>query len=448
MPNTKTVLSVVAASAVLIPSIANLCILSRRFSSQVTLVIEGYEQEYCYEKLFAATETYLGTKLAPSIQRIKASKREREKKPEIAIDIDQEIFYVFENVEVKWRLVLRKKSEFQNILQARLRSYELSFPKEHKEKVLNSYLPFILQQAESIKEDNKLREINCLRGLSWTTYTKIDHPMTFETIVMDERLKEEIIGDLNTFMKSKEYYRKIGKARKRGYLIYGPPGTGKSSLIAAMANLLNYSIHDWDLDAENFPVSEDIRSVLLHRLDKTILVIKDIDSTITVSTGRRGFEQQKEIQKQFGISYRLHAMLLKLLKFIDGLWLPRINELIIVVKTSKKERLDPALLVPGRMDMHIHMPYCTFSTFEQLAVRFLGFYHVELFQEIQGILEGVEVTPAEIVRELSKSTDSLQGVAKFLREKLEKDEQENYKKIESREKLEDHPEGSGEDRLT
>jgi chaperone BCS1 len=64
IPKTKTVLSMVAASAVLIPSIVNLCILYRRFSSQVTLVVEGYEQEQYNEELFVAAETFLGTKLA------------------------------------------------------------------------------------------------------------------------------------------------------------------------------------------------------------------------------------------------------------------------------------------------------------------------------------------------------------------------------------------------
>lgn len=116
-------------------------------------------------------------------------------------------------------------------------------------------------------------------------------------------------------------------------------------------------------------------------------------------------------------------MLLRLLQFIDGLWLPRINELIIVVTTSKNEMLDPALLVPGRMDMHIHMPYCTFPAFKRLARRYFDFYDLKLFEEIQGILETVEVTHAEIVLELTKSPDSFQGVAEFLREKkLEKDE--------------------------
>jgi len=61
---------------------------------------------------------------------------------------------------------------------------------------------------------------------------------------MGTKKKEEIKKDLIKFSKGKDYYAKIGKAWKRGYLLYGPPGTGKSSMIAAMASLLDYDVYD------------------------------------------------------------------------------------------------------------------------------------------------------------------------------------------------------------
>ena len=42
-----------------------------------------------------------------------------------------------------------------------------------------------------------------------------------------------------------------------------------------------------------------------------------------------------------------------LLNFIDGLWSTTGEERIIVFTTNYKDRLDPALLRPGRMDMHV-----------------------------------------------------------------------------------------------
>jgi chaperone BCS1 len=55
-----------------------------------------------------------------------------------------------------------------------------------------------------------------------------------------------------------------------------------------------------------------------------------------------------------------------LLNFVDGLWSTSGEERIIVFTTNYRERLDPALLRPGRMDMHIHMGYCTAESFRIL----------------------------------------------------------------------------------
>uniref|UniRef100_A0ACD5UZY4 Uncharacterized protein n=1 Tax=Avena sativa TaxID=4498 RepID=A0ACD5UZY4_AVESA len=64
---------------------------------------------------------------------------------------------------------------------------------------------------------------------------------------MEPSVKQSVLDDLDRFLKRKEYYRRIGKAWKRGYLLYGPPGTGKSSLVAAMANYLRFNLYGLDL---------------------------------------------------------------------------------------------------------------------------------------------------------------------------------------------------------
>ncbi|KAJ1384081.1 P-loop containing nucleoside triphosphate hydrolase [Sesbania bispinosa] len=68
---------------------------------------------------------------------------------------------------------------------------------------------------------------------------------------MEQNKKEEIINDLVKFRNGKDYYAKIGKAWKRGYLFHGPPGTGKSTMIAAMGNFMNYDVYDLELTAVN-----------------------------------------------------------------------------------------------------------------------------------------------------------------------------------------------------
>jgi chaperone BCS1 len=52
-------------------------------------------------------------------------------------------------------------------------------------------------------------------------------------------------------------------------------------------------------------------------------------------------------------------------------------------------------LVPGRMDMHIDMPYNTFSTFKRLAARYLDICHSQLFKVIP---QKVEANPANGIK--------------------------------------------------
>lgn len=109
---------------------------------------------------------------------------------------------------------------------------------------------------------------------------------------------------------------------------------------------------------------------------------------------------------------------------MDGLWSSCGDERIIVLTTNHKERLDPALLRPGRMDVHINLTYCTSKAFEILATNYLGGEAIRhpLYEEIEGLIDDTNVTPAEVAEELMKSDDVdvvMEGLAKFVKVKRE-----------------------------
>ncbi|XP_075092049.1 AAA-ATPase At5g17760-like [Nicotiana tabacum] len=111
-----------------------------------------------------------------------------------------------------------------------------------------------------------------------------------------------------------------------------------------------------------------------------------------------------------------------LLNFIDGLWSSSADERVIIFTTNHKERPDPALLRPGRMDMHIYMSYLTSESFKVLAANYLEIHDTRqgYFREIEELIEGVQVTPAEVAEELMKSEDAdvcLGGLVNFLKRK-------------------------------
>lgn len=101
------------------------------------------------------------------------------------------------------------------------------------------------------------------------------HPATIETAVMDSDLKTKVKSDLETFLKSKQYYNRLGRVWKRSYLLYGPSGTGKSTFVAGMAKFLCYDIYDIDLS--KIDDNSDLRMLLLQTKNKSMIVIEDLD---------------------------------------------------------------------------------------------------------------------------------------------------------------------------
>ncbi|KAJ6907209.1 hypothetical protein NC651_017791 [Populus alba x Populus x berolinensis] len=394
----------------------------------LTLVIEestGISRNQVYD----ASETYLSTKVSPTTKRLKISKTPKEKNLTINLEKGEKVVDHYEGIELLWRLVFVKpeKKDSSNPFHvvAEKRWFELSFHKNHKEKILGSYMPYIIEKAREAKEKVRVLKMHTLQSsraygeIKWES-VNLEHPATFETLAMEPDLKNIVIEDLNRFVRRKEYYKRVGRAWKRGYLLYGPPGTGKSSLVAAMANYLRFDVYD--LQLANIMRDSDLRKLLLATGNRSILVIEDIDCSVDLPD-RRQAPGDGDGRKQHDVQLTLSG----LLNFIDGLWSSCGDERIIIFTTNHKDRLDPALLRPGRMDMHIHMSYCTPHGFRVLASNYLGVngYH-RLFGEIEDLIENTEVTPAQVAEELMTSEDSdaaLEGLVKLLkRKKLEGDE--------------------------
>jgi ATP-dependent 26S proteasome regulatory subunit len=111
-----------------------------------------------------------------------------------------------------------------------------------------------------------------------------------------------------------------------------------------------------------------------------------------------------------------------LLNMVDGLWSSSGHERILIFTTNHMDRLDPALIRPGRMDKHIHMGYCGFGAFKELAAIYHGVVdgHHPLFPEIEALLREVDVAPAELAEKLLATDDAdaaLETAAKLLRDR-------------------------------
>ncbi|KAK8685768.1 hypothetical protein V6N13_124802 [Hibiscus sabdariffa] len=398
----------------------------RCFSSEFTLVIEE-THDGSSNHIFKAAMEYLGSHLLSvssaqdSPKRLTVGKSENVRKFTFGLDTHSEMVDFFHGVPLKWKYHADVNTTNINQHTSESRWYELSFQKNHAEMVKSKYIPHVIDMAKKLKDGNRMVKFHTIRRERWSSNAvKLDHPMTFDTLALDGDLKNTIMEDLDSFINGKEYYKKIGKVWKRGYLLHGPPGTGKSSLIAAMANHLNFDIYSMNLSAVNSDSS--LEYLLLHVSNRSILVIEDIDCTIKLENREAGEQTVSYPHGQVTLSGLLNA--------IDGLLSCCGDERIIVFTTNYKDKIDPALLRAGRMDKHICLSYCTVSTFKQLAANYLGISNHQLFSRIEKIVEQMNVSPAEVAGELMKSKDPktcLEGLIQFLESKASETSSEQKK---------------------
>ncbi|VFQ62151.1 unnamed protein product [Cuscuta campestris] len=302
------------------------------------------------------------------------------------------------------------------------RYFNLKFHKKDREIVTKSYIKHVLAEGEAIQvRERKLKLYSNNKSEEWSgwksgakwSHVIFKHPSTFDTLAMEPSRKQEIVDELLNFKDSKEYYAKIGKAWKRGYLLYGPPGTGKSSMIAAMATLMQYDVYDLELTAVKD--NNELRRLLIDTSGKSIIVIEDIDCSLDL-TGQREKKEEDENEKKDPIKKELLDRELKkkkkkkesdvtlsgLLNVIDGLWSAIGEERLIIFTTNHIEKLDPALIRRGRMDHHIEMSYCCFEAFKVLAKNYLGIGDDShpLFPEIRRLLGETKTTPADVAENM------------------------------------------------
>ncbi|KAK1373481.1 AAA domain-containing protein [Heracleum sosnowskyi] len=385
-------------------------------SQSTTIVVDDYSGINRNE-IFESAEIYLRSKISPATDRFKVHKTRRQNNINLGIEKDIEMIDKFQGFELTWKFVFPEERKHSGSD----KYFELSFDKKFKKIVLKEYFPFVLEKAKEIKAQDKVVRLYTRdfvhsygddeEGSSEWGSVNLEHPSTFDTLAMDPEMKQSVIDDLERFVRRKEYYKKVGKAWKRGYLLYGPPGTGKSSLVAAMANYLRFDIYD--LELTSMYSNSELRRVLLSTTNRSIVLIEDIDCSAQMKDRDSDGDYDNSTSK---------LTLSGMLNFIDGLWSTCGDERIIVFTTNHKDKLDPALLRPGRMDMHIHMSYCTYNGFKVLARNYLGCQGHRLFRQIEDLMGKVTVTPAELAEELMKSElvdAALDGVIRFLTNKLE-----------------------------
>ena len=232
---------------------------------------------------------------------------------------------------------------------------------------------FFSQMMEEVKkdivpnEDKNIRILHQRFGDEWSVQGHLP-PRPKETIVLEDGVIEELIEDLDWFLNNKKWYIDRGIPYRRGYLLHGPPGNGKSSLIHCLASSMDMDIAVLRLSNSNMNDNDLSRLLSAPELKQTIVVIEDIDCAI------ESRDEAKEQSNNKGVTFS------GLLNAIDGIGASEGR--VIIMTTNFLQRLDTALVRPGRADLEIYLDNASREQIKRMYERFFGEEGSEDFAEM------------------------------------------------------------------
>jgi mitochondrial chaperone BCS1 len=179
------------------------------------------------------------------------------------------------------------------------------------------------------------------------------------SVILPEQMKKKLVGDVSKFLSSKtlEFYVNHGIPYKRSYMFYGKPGTGKTSMISAIAGAFGRNI--CFMQASHPGLTDDgLKLAIQNAPRKSIIVFEDIDAL---------FDKERHLKND-----KSPLTFSGLLNSLDGVGDP--DGQIFVLTTNHIEKLDPALIRHGRVDVILEFPT---ANEDQTKAMFLSFYPEE-----------------------------------------------------------------------
>lgn len=210
------------------------------------------------------------------------------------------------------------------------------------------------------------------------------------------------------FIKNKKWYDTKGIPYTLGLLLSGQAGSGKTSTIKCLANetdrhiiSLNFNNDITKIQLENLFFNEMIMVLNVSTgqnekyfipLDKRIFVLEDLDCQSDLFMEREVKKKNKDIAPHLEQTEKIDLSFL--LNLLDGVL--EIPGRIVVMTSNYPEKLDQALIRPGRIDIIADFKKCCRNTIIEMME---FFYDINLSVDektIINLLEDYLISPAEM----------------------------------------------------
>jgi hypothetical protein len=244
---------------------------------------------------------------------------------------------------------------------------------------------------------------------------------TFDNVFFNN--KEVLLKKLDYFLNNEEKYKIKGIPYNIGFLFYGNPGCGKTSCIKAISNYTNR--HVVEINLKQIDTCGDFIDIFYNEMmdddciphNKKIIVLEDIDCMIDIIKSRENENNENlDLQEKKTDFDSILSLLLDksekkfkrddkltlscILNTIDGI-LENYGR-ILIITTNYIDRLDKALIRPGRIDMKVNFTNATNKMCRDIIE---NFFEQELSSDI--VFPDYKYTPAEVLEICSLYQDDI-----------------------------------------
>jgi len=286
----------------------------------------------------------------------------------------------------------------------------------------------------------------------------------FEALFIPNKVK--FMNQIKNFKNNTGIYSKKGVSKKLGYLLYGPPGSGKTTFIKTLANEMNRDVVSISL--AGIDNNDELSNLIFHAskdysnysdptkenysfttyFSQTIFIFEDIDcmgrekdnilmNRENIKRNKHRMEKEKDKKKKkkkkksssseeeessdsdnevnisFAWTKKRTLDLSGILNVLDGVI--DTPERVVIMTTNHIEKLDPALIRPGRIDHVIHLGYIKTSEALEMIKYYSDFTEIDkYYDQLNEIFTNNDITPAFLEKECILNEGNIDEIIKNL----------------------------------